>query len=150
MLQSRNFVYQSSIVPSGGILSQVSLTVGNDYPMGEVWCETIYQPSDAVSLLNVSMGGTAQYVLDGSTCSPAVYQDSVGSTNQNFMGYTMVNGKRIYFIGSDAYFNLQFIDNLGSWHCSTPETIQIQVDSVGTNAILGLISQAITTNAISP
>jgi hypothetical protein len=60
------------------------------------------------------------------------------------MGYSMVNGRKIYFVGSDSFFNLQFTDNLGAWHCANPETIQSQVGSAGTNAILGLVSLAVT------
>jgi len=115
-----------------------------------VWSESIYYPTDAVSLLDVSVEGTGQYVLEGDTCDPVAYQSSVNLTNQDFMGYTTVNGRKIYFIGSDALFDLQFTDYLGGWHCSNPELIQNQVSSVGTDAILGLVGQAVSPQSIKP
>jgi len=143
-------VLQSSLVASGGNLSTVSLVNGTDDSVGMVWCETIYHPTDAVSLLDEKVAGTANYTLDGSTCSPTVYQDSVSCTNQNVMGYTLVNGRRIYFIGSDTFFNLSFTDSQGTWHCGNAKTVQNQLVSSGTNAILGLIGQTITTSGLTP
>jgi hypothetical protein len=145
-----NTVVRSSFVAPGAVVSQISLFDGNDVDWCEVWSETVYYPSDAVSLLDVRFQGTGQYVIDGSTCSPTVYQDTVSQVTSNLMGYTTVEGHKIFCLGSDSFFDLQSLSVQGNWHCSPPnsQTINCQITTDGVNAFLGLVAMAIGKNPV--
>jgi hypothetical protein len=142
-----NTVVQSSLVATGAVVSQVSLFDGNDSSYCEVWSETAYYPSDAASLLDVRFQGSGQYVTNGSICYPTVYQDSVSQVTSNLMGYTTVGERKIFFLGSDSFFDIQSVSLQGNWHCSPPnsQTINCQITSDGVSAILGLVQMAIAT-----
>lgn len=143
-------VAESALVPTGSVVSEVSLYDGRDMAWCHVWSDTIYSPSDAVSLLDVQIQGSGQYVLDGSICNPTVYQDTVTTTAPSLMGYTLVNGRKVFFLGSDSFFDYQYNSLLGVWHCSGSQGITSQITTNGISAILGLVAMAITNNTIGP
>jgi hypothetical protein len=117
------------------------LTLFNDYDTieGFVWSETIYYPSDGISLLDVRMVGSGNYVTRGNVCNPTVYTVNVNSVLPHFMGYTIFNSRKIYYIGSDTFFEILFNDYDGNWHCSGWNYIKYEVLQGGREAIIKLI-----------
>jgi hypothetical protein len=92
-------------------------------------------------LLTVKVQGQGDYVLDGSTCSPTVYHDTVDVNVPDFVGYTESNGKRIYCIGSDSFFDYDFQDWDGTWHTGQSMEIRNTVSSSGKNMIIVLLNR---------
>lgn len=133
-------VTSGELMAASTILSNVSINNRSDLAYSHVWSETTYQPSDAVSLLNVNFSGTGEYVLDGSTCSPAVYYDTVDETVNAFIGYTEYSGHKIYYLGSDSYFDYNFKDWHGSWHTGESMEIDSTVELGGKNTVISLLN----------
>jgi len=132
-------ISSSSLVPNGTVFSNLSLKNLNDLPTAETWSETIYYPSDGTSLLNVHVSGSGQYVLSGAVCNPPVYSVSVNDTLGHMMGQTTYNGRKIYYIGSDAYFDFVYRNHNGAWHAGEYSEIQNTISETGRNATLKLI-----------
>jgi hypothetical protein len=135
-------VSSNSLISAGSRLQDITLFDGNDLPALLAWSESVYAPTDGVSLLDVKISGTGQYVLTGSTCSPPVYQDTVADTERNFFGYTMVNGHAIYYVGSDAFFDYAYTNYDGASHASQWRSIQNQVSSAGKAALVSFVNIA--------
>jgi len=133
-------VSSGELLVTGTILSNVSINNRSDLPYSHVWPETTYIPSDAVSLLGVNFSGIGEYVLDGSICSPAVYYNAVDEAMNAYIGYTEHSGHKIYYIGSDSFFDYNFKDWEGTWHTSESMEINNAVTVFGINAILNLIN----------
>lgn len=136
-------VQQGPLAPAGAVLSSLSLFDGNDIQAAEIWSDTVYYPTDSVSLLDARVQGSGQYVLDGSTCDPPVYQVSLDYDYPKFMGYTEVNKRRLFYIGSDSFFDFQYRNYEGTWHAGQYQEIKYQVGADGVNAILGLVHTAL-------
>jgi uncharacterized repeat protein (TIGR01451 family) len=134
-------VVAGDLAPVGSSLATVSLNNRSDLPYSHVWSDTIYKPADSVSLLTVKFQGQGDYVLDGSTCSPTVYHDTVDVDVPGFVGYTESNGKRIYCIGSDSFFDYDFQDWHGTWHTGQSMEIRNTVSSSGKNMIIALVNR---------
>ena len=139
-------VESSPIIASGNMLASLSLKNLNDWRCAETWSETIYYPNDGTSLLDVNFIGTGQYVLDGSVCNPTQYNISVDDTIQHMMGYTTYNGNKIYYIGSDSFFDYHYKNNQGAWHAGQYSEILYQLSDEAKSAIVNLIEMAINQN----
>ena len=135
------------LVLSSNRIADLTIYDGNDLPWAQAWSETVYSPTDSVSLMDVMQVGTGDYVTRGDICSPPVYQASVSGTLYNFMGYTEYEGRRIHYIGSDSLFDYQFRDNGGVWHAGEYLQIQYNLSFAGREAIIELIRLAIETKA---
>ncbi len=137
---SGTYTIESSTLLAAGLkLSDISLFNGNDLPRAVTWSNTVYYPSDGVSLLNVRVQGSGAYVLTGSTCSPPEYTVTVDDVLSHFMGYTEYDGKRIYYIGSDTFFDYDFIDNAGAWHAGEYIEMKHTTTELGKQAIVKLV-----------
>jgi len=134
-------VVAGDLAPVGSNLATVSLNNRSDMPYSHVWSDTIYKPADSVSLLNVKFQGQGDYVLDGSTCGPTVYRDTVDVNVPGFVGYTESNGRKIYCLGSDSFFDYDFQDWEGTWHTGQSMEIKNTVSSSGKNMIIALLNR---------
>jgi len=143
-----NTIVASSLMPTGAVLSTVALFDGNDLPHSELWSETCYTPTDAVSLASVRMRGSGDFVLTGSICSPPVYQCQVDCVFSNYIGYTVVGGRKVFFIGSDTLFDMQYRNNDGAWHAGQYQEIKSQVVSGGLQLIGNLVAAATNETAV--
>jgi len=132
-------VEASVLLPTGTKLSDITLFDGNDLPKAATWSDVVYYPNDGISLLDVRMQGTGQYVLRGDICDPPVYTVTVDDVLSNFIGYTLYDGKKIFYIGSDTYFDYDFINHNGAWHASEYLEMKYTVTDAGKQAILNLI-----------
>lgn len=133
-------VSSGELIQPGTILSNIAINNRSDLPYSHLWSDTIYKPSDAVSLLSVNFSGQGEYVLDGSTCSPTVYSNAVNETIDGFIGYTEYNGRNIYYLGSDSFFDYNFKDWNGAWHTGQSMEINSDVTIEGENMITCLIN----------
>lgn len=132
-------VESSSLLSAGAKLSDLSFFDGNDLPHALTWSNTVYYPSDGVSLLDIRVQGTGEYVLIGSTCSPPEYTVTVDDVLSHFMGYTEYNGKKIFYIGSDTYFDYDFINYQGTWHAGQYLEMKHIITDQGKQAIVKLV-----------
>ena len=136
-------VESGSLLPAGTVVSNLSFFDGNDLPVALTWSETIYYPSDGISLLTLRVQGSGEYVLRGDICSPPVYTVTVDDVLHNFMGYTIYNGRKIYYIGSDSFFNYEIKDHAGAWHASQYREIRYTTSQEGIQAFLKLVKSAL-------
>jgi len=122
-----------------------SLFNGVDLGPAQIWPDTVYYPSDGSSLLDVSVTGTGGFVTRGDICSPPVYSASIDDVLNHFMGYTTYNGRKIYYIGSDSFWDYQLRSYRGAWHCSGDNWAEIknQTTETGKEAIVKLVQIAI-------
>ncbi len=132
-------VETSVLLPTGTKLSDITLFDGNDLPQALTWSDVVYYPNDGISLLDVRVQGTGQYVLRGDICDPPVYTVTVDDVLSNFMGYTLYDGKKIFYIGSDTYFDYDFVNHDGAWHAGQYLEMKYTVTDAGKQAILTLI-----------
>jgi hypothetical protein len=130
------------LLTPGSRIQNISLFDGNDLPYALAWSDSVYSPTDGVSLLDVQFGGTGEYVLDGNQCNPPVYQAVVEAIIPKFMGFTTYNGNRIYYVGSDSLFDYACTNNNGAWHSGQAETIQNSTTTAAETALLRLVSMA--------
>ena len=137
-------VESSSIITPGSNFASLNLNNLNDLPTAETWSETIYFPDDGTSLLDIRFSGSGEYVLIGTTCSPPQYTCLVDDTVQQMMGYTTYNGNRIYYIGSDAFFDYHYINHNGASHASQFSEISYSMTEAAKNAIVDLVELAIS------
>ena len=100
----------------GATLGRLRLFNGNDIPVQNLWSDTVYAPTDGTSLLDVRVAGTGNYVLRGNVCSPPVHTVTVDETVTSFMGYTLWNNQKVFYIGSDSFFDYRFRNHEGAWH----------------------------------
>ena len=131
------------------VVGKISLFDGHDLTR-QAFSDTVYFPADAVSLLDVHVTGSGNFDLNGFTCSPTVYTYDVDDHLNNFMGYTECEGGRIYYLGSDSYWDYKFITYAGAWHCHQSMYIDFDVTSVGESAFLNLVEDALNYNPIPP
>ena len=141
---SASYTVAESVVPDsqGVALAELRLFNGNDLPSQLVWSDTIYAPADGMSLLDVRVTGTGEYVLRGDTCSPPVYQVGVDETVASFMGYTTWEDRKVFYLGSDSFFDYRFRNHDGKWHAGEHSEIDFRVTDAGEQAILALVEQA--------
>ena len=134
-------------LPIGSVgtkLADLTMLDSVDLPDAYVWSDTAYYPSDGVSLLDVRVQGTGEYVLRGDVCSPPVYTDSVDATVLSFMGYVVEEGHRIYYLASDTYFDYHFQRKAGQWHCPGQSAeMNFVTTDVGKRAIEQLVLHAL-------
>ncbi len=123
----------------GSVISEISLFSGGDVPYGSCWSDTLYYPSDGISILSINVTGTGQYVSKGDTFSPPVYQVSVDENLSNFMGYTNYNGRKVYYIGSDSFFDYLSDDCEETLNAGPHRSIETVVGDKGKEAICKLI-----------
>ena len=136
-----NYTVTSGILmQSSTVLSNVAINNRSDLPYSHIWSDTVYKPSDVVSLLAVNFSGQGEYVLDGSVCLPTVYYNTVNETIDGFIGYTEYNSKKIYYLGSDSLFDYNFKDWCGTWHTGQSMEIDSTLTAEGKNAIVELIN----------
>ncbi len=133
-------VVSGELLPAAEILANVYLNNRSDLPFSHVWSDTVYIPTDAVSLLNVNFTGQGKYVLVGSTCNPITYNDSVNVTFNGFVGYTEHNNRRVYYLGSDSFFDYDFQDWLGKWHTAESMEIKNTITLGGKNTVISLLN----------
>ena len=153
--RSGNYSYQISstlLSLDGTDISDLTLFNGNDLGPAQIWSDTIYYPEDGVSLLDIQVTGSGDFVTRGDTCSPPVYTATVDDILSHFMGYTTYNGKKIYYIGSDSFWDYQVKNNNGAWHCPGDDWAEIknQITETGKDAIVKLIQVAIQGGDINP
>ena len=132
-------VESSTLVPSRGIFASLELLNLNDVVTAETWSETLYYPSDGISLLDIEVTGRGTYVLDGSTCSPPQYSVTVNEVMKNFMGYTKVNDNYIFYISSDSFFDFHYINREGTWHAGQYAEIKYETTSIAKEALIKFI-----------
>ena len=132
----------SSLVSSGSVVANLSLFNGNDL-FGYVWSDTVYKPDDATSLLDVRVAGSSDYVLRGDVCRPPVHSVRVNDTVYGFMGYTSWNRRKVFYVGSDSFFDYRFRNFHGTWHAGQYAEIDFDVTSTGNKAILELVKRAL-------
>jgi len=138
-------IESSSLAPEGTKLADIYMSDSCDIAHVPVWSDTVYYPSDGVSLLDVRVEGSGQYVLIGSTCSPPVHTVSVDDVLSNFIGYTMHDDKKIFYIGSDSFFDYRFIDHHGAWHCPGQYLeMKYTTTYTGKQMIVNIVEQAMT------
>ncbi len=115
------YTVENGVLPGaepGVKLADLKIDDPCDLPEALTWSETLYYPSDGTSLLDVQVQGSGKYVLSGATCSPPEYTVTVQDVLSNFMGYTTYQGRKIYYLASDSYFDYLFRHHWpGSWHC---------------------------------
>lgn len=138
-------VETSQLLSAGAKLSDITFFDGNDLPRSQTWSNTVYYPIDGISLLDVRVQGAGEYVLIGSTCSPPEYTVTVDDVLSHFMGYTEYNGKKIFYIGSDTYFDYDFIDYNGTWHAGQYLEMKHIITEQGKQAIVDLVNYAAPT-----
>ena len=126
----------------GATLGRLRLFNGNDIPVQNLWSDTVYAPTDGTSLLDVRVAGTGNYVLRGNVCSPPVHTVTVDETVTSFMGYTLWNNQKVFYIGSDSFFDYRFRNHEGAWHAGQYIEIDFRVTEDGRRAILELVKQA--------
>ena len=126
----------------GATLGRLRLFNGNDIPVQNLWSDTVYAPTDGTSLLDVLVAGTGNYVLRGNVCSPPVHTVTVDETVTSFMGYTLWNNQKVFYIGSDSFFDYRFRNHEGAWHAGQYIEIDFRVTEDGRRAILELVKQA--------
>ncbi len=114
----------SSLLPSSTPLSSQRLFNGNDLPESVIWSDTFYRPSDAISLADINISGSGDYVLTGSTCNPPVYHVTVNDNISKFAGYTTISNRKYYYLSSDSFFDFLYIDRNGAWHSG--EALEMQ------------------------
>ena len=136
-------VSSSSLVSNGSTLANLSLFNGNDSRYLLVWSDTVYRPSDATSLLDVSITGSGDYVLRGDICKPPVHTVTVSDTVSGFIGYTTWKNRKVFYIGSDSFFDFRFRHHGGAWHAGQYGQTSFDVTSTGEKAILELVKQAV-------
>jgi len=133
-------VAASSLLAAGETIGTLTLHDGSDLPRGLTWSETIYAPTDGVSLLDARAQGTGEYVLDGSTCSPPEYAVTVDEVLSSYVGYTYSpEGQPIFYIASDSLFDYQYRDYVGTWHTGDYMEIAYTVSSAGKGIVSELI-----------
>ena len=135
-------IYSTAFPLSATEISDLTLWDGHDLPTMLVWSDTIYYPADGVSLMDIRVVGSGDFVTSGSTCSPPVYSASVDDVLNHFMGYTTHNGKKIYYIGSDSFWDYHVKNYEGAWHCGQWAEIKNQVTETGKEAIVRLVQTA--------
>lgn len=133
-------VSSGPLLPQGTRFLNLSFFDGNDLPHAMTYSDSIYYPTDGTSLLNLQASGSGQYVLSGSTCSPPVYTDSINGIIPHYMGYTTSGGRRIYYVGSDAFFDYQFRSYEGAWHAGEYRQIQATFTADAKTALIGLVN----------
>lgn len=149
--RSGSYTYEVSSTAfslAGTILSNLTLFNGVDLGPAQIWPDTVYYPSDGISLLDVSVTGTGGFVTRGDICSPPVYPASIDDVLNHFMGYTTYNGREIYYIGSDSFWDYQLRSYRGAWHCSGDNWAEIenQTTETGKEAIVKLVQIAINSD----
>ena len=133
-------VAASSLLAGGETIGTLTLHDGSDLPRGLTWSETVYAPTDGVSLLDARAQGTGEYVLDGSTCSPTEYSVTVDEVLNSYMGYTYSpEGQLIFYIGSDAFFDYQYRNYEGTWHTGDYMEIAYAVSSAGKSLVADFV-----------
>ena len=153
--RSGTYSYQISstlLSLTGTDISDLILFNGNDLGPAQIWSDTVYYPEDGISLLDIYVSGSGNFVTRGDTCSPPVYTATVDDVLSHFMGYTTYNGKNIYYIGSDSFWDYQVRNYSGAWHCSGDDWAEIknQITQTGKEAIVKLIQTAIQSEQINP
>jgi hypothetical protein len=131
------------------ILGEISLFDGHDL-IRQAFSYTVYYPTDAISVLDVHVIGSGNFDLDSSTCSPTVYTYGVDDHLNKFMGYTECDGGRIYYLGSDSYWDYKYITYDGSWHCHQNMYIDFNITNTGEIAFLNLVEGALNYSAAPP
>ena len=136
------YIVESSVLVDSGIkLADISFFDGNDLPYALTWSDTVYFPVDGVSLLDVRVQGSGEYVLRGDICHPPVYTVTVDDVLSHFVGYTTCSGnKRIYYIGSDSFFDYHLIDHQGAWHARQTLEMKYTTTSAGQQIIVSLVN----------
>ncbi len=136
-------VSASTILETNAVISTQRLFNGNDIPKSVIWCDTFYKPSDAVSLIDISIQGTGEYVMSGAICSPPVYFVSVNETVEGVAGYTLVDDRKFYYLGSDSFFDYSFASEEGVWHAGQALELENTVTDQGKNLISELVYRAL-------
>jgi len=141
-------VYSTTLSLDSTNISDLDLFNGNDVPRALIWSDTVYYPEDGTSLLDIKVSGTGDFVTEGSTCSPPVFQATIDDVLSNFMGYTEYNGSKIFYIGSDSFWDYHVRNYAGAWHCSDDNWSEIknQISVTGKDAIIKLVQTAILDN----
>ena len=139
----------NSMISPGARFQNIALFNGNDQAYLQTWADTVFAPTDGISLMDVKVSGAGQYVLNGSVCSPTVYTVTVTNTIQSFMGYTTAAGRRIYYMGSDALFDYAMTNRDGAWHASSWLSTQNTVSPAGRTAIAQLVGMAVASAVIN-
>ena len=146
--RSGTYSYQISSTAfslNGTNISNLTLFNGNDLGPGLIWSDTVYYPEDGTSLLDIKVSGSGDFVTRGDICSPPVYSAVIDDVLSHFMGYTMYNGNKIYYIGSDSFWDYQVRNYNGAWHCSGDNWAEMinQITETGKEAIVKLVQTII-------
>ena len=142
-------VNSSDLLESGAILSDITLYDGNDMPRSICWSDTFYYPEDGVSLLSVDIVGSGDYVLSGAICNPEVYTVTVDETFSHFIGYTYHDSRKVFYLGSDSFFDYHYVNNEGAWHGGESRYIQNIVTESGRNALDELVKYVLDYNEVT-
>ena len=78
-----------------------------------------------------------------------MYYDTVDETVNAFIGYTEYSGHKIYYLGSDSYFDYNFKDWTGSWHTSESMEINCTVELAGKNTVISLLNYIYGQNGVN-
>ncbi|MFH1527492.1 MAG: dockerin type I domain-containing protein [Bacteroidota bacterium] len=133
---SGTFAIESSLFSTNGtLIANLNFFDGNDIPHAMTWSNTIYYPDDGVSLLDVRVNGSGDFVLSGSTCNPPVYTVNVNDVLSNLLGYTDNKGRKIFYLGSDSYFDYDFINHQGAWHAGDSLEMKHTITTEGKNIL---------------
>lgn len=62
------------------------------------------------------------------------------------MGYTLVEDKPIFYLGSDTYFDYYFLSYEGAWHCGESLDMRYTITNEGKQVLLNLIDLMLTAN----
>lgn len=130
------------LAAANAVLSDVTMFDGNDIPRILCWSDTGYFPNDSTSLLDATVMGQGDYVLSGAVCDPTVYQDYVNDVVAPLAGFTTANGRRVFFLSSDSFFDYQYRNHQGSWHAGEYQEINNTVSAAGRQMVVSLVKAA--------
>ncbi|TGO02508.1 hypothetical protein PN36_23780, partial [Candidatus Thiomargarita nelsonii] len=137
-------VESSVLLAPGTKLADLKLFSGNDKGGGEaIWSDTVYYPVNGVSLLDVRVQGSSEYPLNHKVCNPPVGKVIVDDVLTHFMGYTIHDSKKIFYIGNDSFFDYKLRDHRGAWHAKSFLEMKYTTTEAGQQLILKLVEQVL-------
>ncbi|OAD23506.1 hypothetical protein THIOM_000663, partial [Candidatus Thiomargarita nelsonii] len=135
-------VESSALLAPGTKLADLKLFNGNDRSAA-MWSDTVYYPANGVSLLDVRVQGSSEYPLHGEVCNPPVGKVIVDDVLTHFMGYIIHDSKKIFYIGSDSFFDYKLRDHRGAWHAKEFLEMSYTTTEAGQELILKLVEQVL-------
>jgi len=136
-------IESSALLAPGTKLADLKLFNGNDKSWMTVWSDTVYYPANGVSLLDVRVQGSSDYAIDNGTCNPPVGRVTVDDVLTHFMGYTVHDSKKMFYIGNDSFFDYKFRNHSGAWHAGEFIEMSYTTTEAGQQLILKLVEQVL-------